>query len=59
MTLTKEDEKYFKVKQLELGLSDEQCNQVIEYLKVGFAFPDTMVEFEACVLDYLDKKRDE
>jgi hypothetical protein len=59
MTITKEDEKQFRSKQLELGLTDEQCSQVVEYLKVGFAFPDAMIEFEAYVLDYLDKNHEQ
>jgi len=54
--ITEEDEKMFKQKQIELGLTDNQCNKIIEYLKIGFTFSDAETEFEGFILDYIDKK---
>jgi hypothetical protein len=57
MTLVLESEsKIIKNKQKELGLSDEQCNKIIEYLKIGFTFSDAESDFEGFVLDWIDRR---
>jgi len=54
--ITNEDEMFLKQKQKELNLSDEQCNAIIEYLKVGFQFSDAETEFEGYVLEILGRE---
>jgi len=54
--INKDDEVFIKKKQKDLGLTDEQCNKIIKYLKFGFTFTDAETEFEGFVLDYIDKK---
>ncbi len=54
--ITKEDEKRMRAKQLELGLSDHDCDVVIENMKEFFSFPDPMFKFAEFVIDYLGEK---
>jgi len=56
--LTENDEVLLRTKQKELGLTDYQCNKVIEYLKIGFQFSDAEVEFEGYVLSILEREID-
>lgn len=54
--IIKEDEFFLKEKQKELNLSNEECNYIIEYLKVGLRFTDAQAEFEGHVLDILSRE---
>lgn len=54
--VTENDEVFLKKKQKELGLTGEQCNDVIEYIKVGFLFTVAELEFEKCVLNILERE---
>jgi hypothetical protein len=54
--ISEQDELILKAKQKELGLSDEQCNKIIEYLKIGFTFSDAETEFEEIVLNILERE---
>ena len=54
--ITNEDEIFLKQKQKELNLTDEQCNKIIEYLKVGFTFTDEETEFEGYCLEILSRE---
>jgi hypothetical protein len=56
--ITDLDVQIFKAKQLELGLTDEQCDKIISYLKFGLGFSDAESEFEYFIIEYLEKKVD-
>ena len=55
--LTLQEEKEIKQKQIQLGLSDDQCNKIVEYLKIGFTFSDAEADFEEFVLNFIDKQQ--
>ena len=50
------EEKAIRKKQLELGLSDKECNDVIENIKEFFSMSDNQVEFYDYVLKFMEDK---
>lgn len=56
--VTLEQVEEIKTKQLELGLTNEQCSKVIGYLMEGFVFTDAELDFEEYVLDFLKKSEE-
>jgi len=55
--ITLKEEKDIKFKQLELGLSDGECNAVIDNLKEFMQFSDKQTDFLQYILNFLEGKK--
>lgn len=54
MTLSVSDEQRMRVKQLELGLSDDECRMVVDNACEFFRFSDRQADFAEFILKYLE-----
>jgi hypothetical protein len=55
MTLSVSDEQRMRSKQLELGLSDEECRTVVNNAVEFFRFSDRQADFAEFILRYLEE----
>jgi hypothetical protein len=56
MFITDEEQKAIRKKQLQLGLSDEECDNVVSNIMQFWKFSDKQIEFYKYVLKFLEEK---